>query len=408
MEGNKLLRVYEEFKQKPTTENIDKFQTVLSELSKTHGGTFAQLARDIDPFLQHVIDAATQTDLLKKSLEGIADIKHPALENLEKQIALFAVPKGIERTIRARQQHVGFDPHSEEGQTLANLMRDLDRRTRKEEDNDARLKQLEGQEKFIAGLVFQQEQLTRSPLKQQVHAAFRAQNVTDVESPNAQKIRANIGAIETQKKEIQARNQALADVKALYNATRTPLERYNDELTKLDTLFEQAGINAEFHARGIEQARTHLENATGVTAQHNQAMAEAEALTRSLMTTHEQYNAQITRFQELLKGGFITQDVFEQAKQQADDALAALQPVEVKIIDLRRLVEHSLDFSRPFDTMVKGFGNALAQMLRDAAEAEADLVNALFGRQDAQGRALSAGLTGEAWEWIKRRRSFFG
>ena len=405
-EGNKLLKVYEEFKQKPTTENIDKFQTVLSELSKARGGTFAQFARNIDPFIQQIIDTTAQTDLLKKSLEGIADIRHPVIESLENQIALFAVPKGIERTIRARQQQLGFDPESEEGQTLANLTHELNRRTKEEEDIEARLTQLEGQEKFIAGLVFQREQLKRTPVEQQVHAAFRAQTITDVESPNAHQIRANIEALREQQEAIRTRNQALADTAALYNATRTPLERYNAELTKLDTLFEQAGINAELYARGIEQARTRLENATGGTAQHNQAMAEAEALTRSLMTTHERYNAQIVRFQELLKGGFITQDVFEQAKQQADDALAALQPVEVKIIDLRRLVEHQLDFSRPFDTMVKGFGNALAQMLRDAAEA--DLVNALFGRQDAQGRALSAGLTGEAWEWIKRRRRFFG
>ena len=83
--------------------------------------------------------------------------------------------------------------------------------------------------------------MKRTPLKQQVHAAFRAQNITDVESPNAHQIRTNIKAIETQKKEIQARHQALADVAALHNATRTPLEHYNVELTKLDTLLEQGG-----------------------------------------------------------------------------------------------------------------------------------------------------------------------
>ena len=82
-------------------------------------------------------------------------------------------------------------------------------------------------------MVFQREQLKRTPLKQQVHAAFRAQNITDVESPNAHQIRTNIKAIETQRKEIQARHQALADVAALHNATRTPLEHYNVELTKL-------------------------------------------------------------------------------------------------------------------------------------------------------------------------------
>ena len=179
--------------------------------------------------------------LLQDNVKRIDQIKHPAIEAVENELARFAVPKGIERTIRTRQQHLGLDPHSEEGQTLANRLRDFDRRTREEEDIETRLKQIENQEKFIAGLVFQREQLKRTPLKQQVHAAFRAQNITDVESPNAHQIRTNIKAIETQKKEIQARHQALADVAALHNATRTPLEHYNVELTKLDTLLEQGG-----------------------------------------------------------------------------------------------------------------------------------------------------------------------
>ena len=359
--------------------------------------------RDFDAPIEQVKNLIDQMSLLQDNVKRIDQIKHPALEALENELARFKVPEGIERTIRTQQQEKGLDPESEEGQTFANLMRKVDRRTIEEREVLARQKRIEHKEKFIAGLGFQLEQLKRSPVEQQIHAALRAQNVTDVESSNAHQIRANIEAIETQKKEIQARNQVLADVKALYNATRTPLERYNDELTKLDALLKQGDRNAELHARGIERAQKQLEDATGVTAQHNQAMAEVEALTRSLMTPQKQYNAQITRFQELLKGGFITQDVFEQAKQQADNALAALQPVEEHVLDLRGLVEHSLDFSQPFDSMVKGFGRALTQMLRDAAEA--DLVNALFGREDAQGRAVSAGLSTEIFEWIKRLRA---
>ena len=381
-EGNTLLRVYEDFEQKPTTERINNFQAVLSELSEAHGGTFAQFARDIDPFIQQIIDTTAKTDLLKKSLEGIADIRHPVIESLENQIALFAVPKGIERTIRARQQHLGFDPHSEEGQTLANLLRDFDRRTREEEDSEARSKHIENQEKFIAGLGFQREQLTRSPVEQQVHAALRAQTITDVESSNAHQIRAHIKAIETQKKEIQARNQVLADVKALYNATRTPLERYNAELTQYKELLEGGNINAELYARGLEQIQKRLDDTTGSTARHNQAMAEAEALTRSLMTTQERYNAQIARFQELLKDGFITQDTFERA-------LAALQPVEAKVIDLRRVIEHHLDFRQPFNTMVHQFTQALSDMAHQAALT--NLADHLF--PDSDGAAAAGGFT---------------
>ena len=402
-EGNKLLKVYEEFEQKSTTESAQNFRTVLSELSKTHGGTFAQFARDFDAPIEQVKNLIDQMSLLQDNVKRIDQIKHPAIEAVENELARFAVPKGIERTIRTQQQEKGLDSESEEGQTFANLMRKVDRRTIEEREVLARQKRIEHKEKFIAGLGFQLEQLKRSPVEQQIHAALRAQNVTDVESSNAHQIRAHIEAIETQKKEIQARNQVLADVKALYNATRTPLERYNDELTKLDALLKQGDRNAELHARGLEQIQKRLDDTTGSTARHNQAMAEAEALTRSLMTTQDRHNAQIARFQELLKGGFITQDVFEQAKQQADNALAALQPVEEHVLDLRGLVEHSLDFSKPFDSMVKGFGRALTQMLRDAAEA--DLVNALFGRENAQGAALSTGLTGEFFEWVKRQRS---
>ena len=388
-EGNKLLKVYEDFERNPIAESVQNFRTVLSDLGVKHGRTFAQFARDLDPLFQKYIELTKQTTKLKNGLEGINQIRHPALEALENKLARFKVPEGIERTIRTQQQEKGLDPESEEGQTFANLMRKVDRRTMEEREVLARQKRIEHKEKFIAGLGFQLEQLKRSPVEQQIHAALRAQNVTDVESSNAHQIRANIEAIEAQRKEIQARNQVLADVKALYNATRTPLERYNDELTKLDALLKQEGRNAELHARGIERAQKQLEDATGGTAKHNQAMAEVEALTRSLMTAQERYNEQIARFQELLKGGFITQDVFEQAKQQADNALAALQPVEAKVIDLRRVIEHHLDFRQPFNTMVRQFTQALSDMAHQAALT--NLADHLF--PDSDGAASAGGFT---------------
>ena len=381
-EGNKLLKVYEDFERNPIAESVQNLQTVLSELSKTHGGTFAQFARDFDAPIEQVKSLIDQMSLLQDNVKRIDQIKHPAIEAVENELARFKVPEGIERTIRTQQQEKGVDPESEEGQTFANLMRKVDRRTREEKEVLARQKRIEHQEKFIAGLGFQQEQLTRSPLKQQIHAALRAQTITDVESSNAHQIRAHIKAIETQKKEIQARNQVLADVKALYNATRTPLERYNAELTQYKELLEGGNINAELYARGLEQIQKRLDDTTGSTARHNQAMAEAQALTRSLMTTQERYNAQIARFQELLKDGFITQDTFERA-------LAALQPVEAKVIDLRRVIEHQLDFRQPFNTMVRQFTQALSDMAHQAALT--NLADHLF--PDSDGAAAAGGFT---------------
>ena len=381
-EGNKLLKVYEDFERNPIAESVQNLQTVLSELSKTHGGTFAQFARDFDAPIEQVKSLIDQMSLLQDNVKRIDQIKHPALEAVENKLALFKVPEGIERTIRTQQQEKGVDPESEEGQTFANLMRKVDRRTREEREVLARQKRIEHQEKFIAGLGFQLEQLKRSPVEQQIHAALRAQTITDVESSNAHQIRAHIKAIETQKKEIQARNQVLADVKALYNATRTPLERYNAELTQYKELLEGGNINAELYARGLEQIQKRLDDTTGSTARHNQAMAEAQALTRSLMTPQKQYNAQITRFQELLKDGFITQDTFERA-------LAALQPVEAKVIDLRRVIEHQLDFRQPFNTMVHQFTQALSDMAHQAALT--NLADHLF--PDSDGAAAAGGFT---------------
>ena len=381
-EGNKLLKVYEDFERNPIAESVQNLQTVLSELSKTHGGTFAQFARDFDAPIEQVKSLIDQMSLLQDNVKRIDQIKHPAIEAVENKLALFKVPEGIERTIRTQQQEKGVDPESEEGQTFANLMRKVDRRTREEREVLARQKRIEHQEKFIAGLGFQLEQLKRSPVEQQIHAALRAQTITDVESSNAHQIRAHIKAIETQKKEIQARNQVLADVKALYNATRTPLERYNAELTQYKELLEGGNINAELYARGLEQIQKRLDDTTGSTARHNQAMAEAQALTRSLMTPQKQYNAQITRFQELLKDGFITQDTFERA-------LAALQPVEAKVIDLRRVIEHQLDFRQPFNTMVHQFTQALSDMAHQAALT--NLADHLF--PDSDGAAAAGGFT---------------
>ena len=116
-------------------------------------------------------------EFLRKSLEGIADIRHPAIESLENQIALLSVPKGIEQDIQARVIKLGLNtpetPEEEEtASRIENLMSEHHKLIQAENAAEVHRKQLEGQEKFIAGLVFQREQLKRTPVEQQVHAAF--------------------------------------------------------------------------------------------------------------------------------------------------------------------------------------------------------------------------------------------
>ena len=79
-EGNKLLKVYEDFERNPIAESVQNLQTVLSELSKTHGGTFAQFARDFDAPIEQVKSLIDQMSLLQDNVKRIDQIKHPAID----------------------------------------------------------------------------------------------------------------------------------------------------------------------------------------------------------------------------------------------------------------------------------------------------------------------------------------
>ena len=273
--------------------------------------------------------------------------------------------------------------------------------------------------KVIANLKFRQQQLRRSSAEQIVHGALRAAKVdkVDEDSFSAKQVEAAAKAFVALTEKIENNTQAVADSKAIIEATRTAQERYNAEVAQLDELFKAGRLgesleeNEETYNRHLKRLTKILDDATGVTA----IRTDAKALIRSVLTPQERIAQQLARSKKLLDDAAVTQDLFEgtgldkqtaltRIQQQADDALAALQPVEAKVIDLKQLVEHNLDFTQSFDNMAKGFARTLQQMLYDAVEA--DLVHALFGnRQDG----VSLGLVGEAqnlWEWIKRARSF--
>jgi len=130
-----------------------------------------------------------------------------------------------------------------------------------------------------------------------------------------------------------ATEEQLAAAKRIFEATRTPMERYEVEIDKLNELLEVGAIDWEIYGRAVRQAKEALE---GATKEIDEAAMKMEAFAQQIYyatrTPLEQFEIQIKKLTDAFKAGafekFGGRETFERGLKQAKEKLLG-RPAEV-------------------------------------------------------------------------------
>lgn len=116
------------------------------------------------------------------------------------------------------------------------------------------------------------------------------------------------------KADLDKTNESLAEGKAIFEKTRTPIEAYAVEVDKLNKLLAQGAIDQETYTRAVASAKSTLDAS-------NASLAEGRAIFEQTRTPVEKYTTEIDRLNGLAKSGAISQDTFNRAVKQSKKEL---------------------------------------------------------------------------------------
>lgn len=123
----------------------------------------------------------------------------------------------------------------------------------------------------IEALRFQEEQMTRTTAVQRVYNEVRRAGVA-VDSAAGLEIRNLVERIQEAERAQEAATERTREIEQVFEATRTPLERYNAEVERLNRLFNDGKDQTNLYNRAIEQAQDRLRDATRETDHLARAM----------------------------------------------------------------------------------------------------------------------------------------
>ena len=192
----------------------------------------------------------------------------------------------------------------------------------------------------------------------------------------------------------QAQQDALADLKKLdeegariFDATRTPLEKFNLEVERLDFLLDNGFVSLDTYARALDQAKESFLEATKPVDEFG---TEAQRVFEQTRTPVERFNIEVERLGQLLAAGAIDGDTFnrriDQLKTELDEATKAAGDATSEMRELGREAAEELfgtfedalfdPFEKSTKEMVADFAEALGRMALRAASTK--ILNSLF------------------------------
>lgn len=123
----------------------------------------------------------------------------------------------------------------------------------------------------------------------------------------------------TMKTAAQRSRQFAQEAKAMFEATRTPAERFRDAITKVSDAYAQGRVDLETYQRSIERLQDEY---NGTTSNAERLKAAGQRVFREMMTPLEQYRAQVADLNNLLRAGAINQQTFNRARAAATTQLS--------------------------------------------------------------------------------------
>lgn len=154
----------------------------------------------------------------------------------------------------------------------------------------------------------------------------------------------------------------------IYESSRTPLQKFNDEMARLNDLRDKGRLSADVYTQAVERAQVELDKATGVTKAHADAVADGKRVFQDTRTPAEEYAATITRLNELMAAGTITGDTYARAVEKAKKTMEDAADDSGGLTDAVK--ELGLTFSSAFEDAVLGgekLRKVLAGLLTDVA-----------------------------------------
>jgi len=149
---------------------------------------------------------------------------------------------------------------------------------------------------------------------------LKQEGATDAVIANVSAIQKQIAAMEEKKK---LDEQMAADAKAIMEANRTPLEKYQQELEKINALVQRGALSPDMGQRAAEKAKKALDEATKtkVVDPDKDLKAEAKNVIEATRTPLEKYNSEILKLKEMLGKGLINPETFQRAQLEAQKTL---------------------------------------------------------------------------------------
>jgi TP901 family phage tail tape measure protein len=115
---------------------------------------------------------------------------------------------------------------------------------------------------------------------------------------------------------LKAQNEALAEAARITNAVATPLERYGQELKKLDAHLDAGRISQETYSRAIQTLMQTMPATQAAQDRMNAEIQEAAAVTNAVLSPVERYQKKLADLDRLLEKGRISQQTHERAARQ--------------------------------------------------------------------------------------------
>ena len=115
---------------------------------------------------------------------------------------------------------------------------------------------------------------------------------------------------------MDAQQKLIKEGAKVYEETRKPMENYQAELDRINNLHKQGAIDAETHARAIEKAKDEYESAAKSSYKYG---SRAKAVYEETRTPLERYMLDMQELNELLNAGAINQDMYNRAAANARD-----------------------------------------------------------------------------------------
>lgn len=141
---------------------------------------------------------------------------------------------------------------------------------------------------------------------------------------NIEAMQKQIAAMEADKK---IREQIQSDAKANIEASRTPLEKYELEIAKLQTQMSMGLLDPVSFQRSVERAKAELDK-PAIEARkkaEDDLKEQAKQVIEATKNPLEKYKEELTKLDGLLAKGLISPEVYNRAKKEADESLKDTQ-----------------------------------------------------------------------------------